>query len=400
MVREPSITTIELLHPTSPGWLIASSVIVLAAVGTPLGFLILRAMEAPAPLAMLLFPVGMLSLMFLPYAAFMAPWLSSGLETAVVSQSALTLRTTALGIPWSTRRFAASSVANVRFQPLPNLNRKLMHSITMDPGDLAFDYGGRTMRFGKWLRHEDGVAAAAALAEALSAERKRPVSAQPGDARELPPPRHKVVEHEAGVEIRMPFGNTPVTRRSFLMSFGGMFLVMPLLGLLLGSLFSATGESSGFALLMTLVPVVTVLVIVVPIVSVSLAAKERVSLSGGVLEVKTRPVLLTWMPARRFDTRYIHNLRYDPVIPAQDDLVELWSKYLKGNYGYIAFGYGAEQHRFGQAIDGPEAIEIVAALSAALARDPAAGTLARAAHDAALQPSIGDHAADPTGASN
>ncbi len=70
MVREPSITTIELLHPTSPGWLIASSVIVLAAVGTPLGFLILRAMEAPAPLAMLLFPVGMLSMMFLPYAAF------------------------------------------------------------------------------------------------------------------------------------------------------------------------------------------------------------------------------------------------------------------------------------------------------------------------------------------
>ncbi len=394
VATEEAGTTIELVHPTSRGWLIASFAIVLAAIGTLGGFLILRAMEAPAPLMMLLFPVGMLSMIFLPFAAFMAPWLSSGIETAVVSQGALTVRTTAWGIPWSARRFAVSAISAVRFQPLPNLNRKLMHSIVMDPGDLAFDYGGRTVRFGKWLQYDDGVAAAQALEEALDSERMRPISAQSGGVMELPPARHQVIEYDGGVEIRMPFGNTPVTRRSLLVSFGGMFLAMPVLGLLMGSTFSATGESQGFALLMTVVPLATVLVIVVPIMLVSLAAKERVRLSGGVLEIKTRPVLLTLLPARRFDTRYIHNLRYEPVIPSQDDLVELWSKYLKGNYGHIAFGYGAEQHRFGQAIDGPEAAEIADTLNVALARDPAAGTLARDAYEAALQAASGDYAAE------
>ncbi len=71
----------------------------------------------------------------------------------------------------------------------------------MDPGDLAFDYGGRTMRFGKWLRHEDGVAAAAALAEALSAERKRRSQHSRATRESCRHTRHKVVEHEAGVRF-------------------------------------------------------------------------------------------------------------------------------------------------------------------------------------------------------
>jgi len=77
-------------------------------------------------------------------------------------------------------------------------------------------------------------------------------------------------------------------------------------------------------------------------------------------------------------------VRYEPPAPVSDDIGAIWSKYLKGNHGQIAFGYGAEQHRFGQYVDGPEARDIADMLNAALAADPDAGTLALAAYQAGM----------------
>ena len=133
------------------------------------------------------------------------------------------------------------------------------------------------------------------------------------------------------------------------------------------------------------VPLVITLLIVAPIFGLSLSTKEVVRVSADTLEVRARPVLLTLMAPRRFDTRYVHSLRYEPVAPRRDDLATLYGMYMKGNYGHIVFGYGAEEHRFGQAVDGPEAREIVETITQTLAADPAAGTLAREAYDAAMR---------------
>jgi len=377
--QKPDGFLLEIAHPESTGWLVAGLVDVTLA----LGFALASITGASPMVSMLLLPFGMISLVFLPYGLFLTGWLSSGLESLHLSNGVLTVRSSALGIPWHTRRFDLSQVLDIRYQPIPNLNRRLMHTAAVDPGSIAFDYGGRTMRFGRWLDPDEARYAIGELSPALERARSdnAPVSEVPTLA--LPASRHRISRASETIIIRMPFGNTPLNRRVLAVGFGGMMLAVPLMGVAMGGMFTQLGTPQT-GTMVGVVFAATLLIIVVPVLAVSLSAKEIVSLSPGVLEVKTRPVVLTLLATRRFDTRYIHNLRYEPVLPADAGIGELWSTYFRGNYGQIVFGYGAEQHRFGQYIDGPEAQDIAMLLNVSLADDPAAGSLARAAYDAAM----------------
>jgi|GEM_PF-5408946 len=383
ITRDHTRTTITLRHPRSTGWLIAAWMILLSAVAFVLGAVLILLLDVPAELLSMLLPFGILPTMFLFYAVYLAAWLSSGREEAEVADGVLTIRTIALGVPWSTRRFAVRDVSHVRFQPLPAINRKVMYAIALEPGTIAFDHGGRTMRFGKWPSVEEGIAAAEALREAVEAATGSPAS----DAAMQPlrAMRHRITRTADGVTVTMPLGNTPMTRRTLLFSLSGIVFLMPLFSLFMLKLFADTRMDAGMIAIIVGMPLLVVLLFVAPIFGLSLSTREVVRVSGGTLEVRARPVLLTLMAPRRFDTRYVHSLRYEPVAPVSDDLATLYSTYMKGDYGHIAFGYGAEEHRFGQAVDGPEAREVVETIAQTLAADPAAGTLAREAYDAAMR---------------
>jgi len=372
------------LHPTSPGWLIAAIVDVGLVVGTLITFAVLPAAGGARLFGFLLLPFAMFSTVFLPYGLFMVLWLSSGVESVTVCGGEITVRSIALGIPWHTRRLLIAQVSNIRFDPLANLNRHLMPSITMDLGSLAFDYGKRTMRFGRWLDPREAQLAVDALATAIIEVGDASAPERLAGVMELPVSRIRASRADGNLEIRMPFGNTPVNRRATLVGFGGLFLALPMIGFVMGSTFSSVGAFPGFGGWMGLAITALVLVMVVPMLSLSLTAVEIATLSVGTFEIRSRPVFLTLMPARRFDTRYMHNVRYEAPAPATDDIGAIWSKYLKGNHGQIAFGYGAEQHRFGQYVDGPEARDIADMLNSALAADPDAGTLALAAYQAGM----------------
>lgn len=376
---------VDVRHPRSIGWLAASWVVTIWGVGALVAISLAVTCQARGYVVLFLFALGMPPMIFLPYALFMAPWLSSGHEIATVEDGLLILRSVALGVPGPARRFQLDHVHNLRFEPMPNLNRRLMHSIVMDPGSLAFDYGSRTVRFGRWLSGDEAQPAVAGLNTALTArwhESRDPVD--PGEAMilGLPLARHRITDANESLTVRMPFGNTPLNRRTLAVALVGMLVTMLTLGMVMGSLFS-DGRASSPRPLLGVLPIGIVLILVVPILVVSLLPVETARLSNGVLEVGPNYMVLTMVPKRRYDIRYIHNLRYEPLVPGGDDLAALWTKHFKGDYGQIAFGYGAEQHRLGQFLDAPEARQVAEALNVALSQDPSAGTLAWEAYQAA-----------------
>lgn len=381
--RAPGETVVELKHPHSPAWAVGSWVVTVLGVGAFVGIIGLAGAGGNV-LGLPLFGLGMVPMIFLPYAIFLGPWLSTGREVVTVGGGQLTIRMVALGIPWSTRRFDLAHVRDVRFAPLPNLNRALMHTLVLDPGSLAFDYGHRTVRFGRWLNTAEAAPAIEALTEALSAPGTETVGvvtgAATGPARPVPPARQRISDAKGALVVRMPFGNTPTNRRALGVSMGGLLIVMVAMSVSLGALFQRSTGSWAGALASVLV-----LVIAVPILGISLMSAETARLTADMLELGTSQVLLTMVGKRRFDVRYIHNLRYEPVPIVDNDLATIWSKYFKGEHGLIAFGYGAEQHRFGQYLDAPEAREVADALNEALRRNPAAGTLAWEAYQAGMR---------------
>lgn len=394
--------TVELLHPRSFGWLAAAWITSVWGLGALLGVATAAVSHAPAYPAFLPFALGMLPMIFLPYAVFMAPWLASGREIVRVEDGQLVINSVALGLSGPARRYRLRDVENLRFEPVPSLNRRLMHTIVLDPGSVAFDYGARTVRFGRWFSADEAAPALAALSAAIEVARRSRVgdASEGGEADVLPQSRVRISGAEGSLTVRMPFGNAPANRRALAVSLGGMIIVMLALSMTMGAAFAAA-NGSFLGPILGAMPIAMVAVIVLPILAASLASVETATLRGGVLEIGTTPVVLTMVAKRRFDTRYIHNIRYEPVVVDREDLAVIWSKYFEGAHGKIAFGYGAEQHRFGQSVDGPEAREIVAALTDALAADPAAGTLAWEAYQQVHGPSAGAQpaAADRTSAS-
>lgn len=376
-----STTRVVMRHAQSTGWLIGAAVIVAACLGSLVLLLVGR-----TPIAGLAaVPIGVISAMFLPYALFLLPWLASGEEVVDVSGGVLVVRERALGVTWSTRTYSADAVSDVRYEPVGNLNRKLGYAMVLDPGSIAFDHGTRSPRFGIWLDFEDAPPVVGALKTALVA---RAGSLLHEHALIAPPTTARVsfAQKRGGFEAKMPFGNSQASRRLVAVVSAGLVSGMVIMGLAFRALFAASGPMSGIgtAMLWTLAAASVIAIGMVALLQ--LTPVEVAAVRDGLLVLSTRPVVTTLVGTRKFDVRYLHNLRYEPPAPQKDDLAQLYTKYFKGDYGKIAFGYGAEQHRLGMALDGPEARLVADALNAELGKTPGAGSLAREAYDAVMQP--------------
>jgi hypothetical protein len=298
----------------------------------------------------------------------------------------LTLRTIAFGIPWNTRRFRTADVQELRCEPLPWLNRDDTQSLPIDPGAIAFDHGARTVRFGRGLGEHEARIAVAALCSAAEDPRGEPIG--PTDVhvpatRAPAKPRHRFMVAPGAFIVRMPFGNTPFNRSVHAVSQARLLMTLAMVGLAAAPIVSAVGASPRVKVLIGGLYLLAVTATVVSRSVVSLARVETARLSGGTLELTTRPVVVKWLGTSRIDIRTIDFLCHGPAVVRGGPFSFHFTAYNKEALGQIEIAHGGEHRHFGQYVDAPEAREIVDALNAELARDPATGELARAAREAA-----------------
>jgi hypothetical protein len=312
-----------------------------------------------------------------PWAAFVVAWIATGSEQVTVAHGVITIETSVLGLG-RTRHYALADARDVRVEPRVGVNRRIVAAYAYDRGAVAFDYGARSVRFGRRLSMREAEQVVEALEPALGeASGRRPAR---GDLEAPMPPRYRSRSGPEGVTVTMPFGNSPETLSMLTFVVLGlvpMVLVMPLT---LSASLAEIGASS--PMVFVSIAGITVLTMLM-VVGVTLLPREVATVRGGVLEARVAPTGVAWIPSRTYDVSYIHNVRRLPPEPPED-ATGMWVDYFKQQTGQVAFGYGPEQHRLGVQIDAPEARMIATEIETALAAQPGYGACAWEAYQRGL----------------
>ncbi len=370
----------------STGWLIGGLVYIL--VYSVLLVLMLAAITAGGLWVSLGALVGFLVAiagMGVPWVAFVVAWLATGSEEVTVSHGVITVDKSVLGFS-RTRRYARADARDMRVEPRVGMNRRIVLAYAFDQGAVAFDYGARSVRFGRRLSTWEGGQVVEALTPALTlSPERRPAR---DDLEEPMGSRCRTQQYGDGLKITMPFGNSPETLSMLWFIVIGLVPMLLIMPLSLSASLAEVGVSSPLVFVgiaaMTALTALTV-------IGFTLMPREIATVSAGQLSARVSPTGVAWIPPRSYDVRFIHNLRQLAPDPPQD-LTGMWADYFKQQTGQVAFGFGPEQHRFGTQIDAPEARMIVAELEPVLAAQPGYGSLAWEAYqrgiDAAEQSAL------------
>lgn len=308
-----------------------------------------------------------------PWAAFVIAWYATGSEEIVVAHGVATVRLRFLGMT-RTRHFALAEVRNLRVEPRVGMNRRLVLAYAYDRGAVAFDYGARTVRVGRRLSTWEAERVIQALGPALALfDGRRPAR---DDIEPMPEARFRIQERAEGIRVVMPFGNSPETLSVLALILLGLIPMVLIMPVSLSASLAEVGASSPY--IFAGVGLVT-LVVLLLVVALTLTPREIAEVGGGQLVLKVTPSGVAWIPARRFDVRFLHNMRRVAPEPPHD-MTGMWADYFKQQTGQVAFGFGPEQHRFGTQIDAPEARAICELVEQALAVQPGYQTLAADAY--------------------
>lgn len=97
--------------------------------------------------------------------AYLLLWGLSGTESVRRTPDSLVTRSFLLGIPISTREYAANEVKRLRYSPLPYMRPWNLWAAILG-GSVALDYGAMTFRFGIGLSEDDASEVLSAIAGA------------------------------------------------------------------------------------------------------------------------------------------------------------------------------------------------------------------------------------------
>ena len=363
----------------STGWLIGGLVYIL--VYSVLLVLMLAAITAGGLWVSLGALVGFLVAiagMAVPWVAFIVAWLATGSEEVTVAHGVITIDTRVLGLS-RTRHYALADARDMRVEPRVGMNRRIVLAYAFDQGAVAFDYGARSVRFGRRLSSWEGGQVVEALTPALTdSPDRRPAR---DDLMAPMGTRCRTEPYGDGLKVTMPFGNSPETLSMLWFIVLGLVPMLLIMPLSLSASLAEVGVSS--PLVFVAIAAMTAITALI-VIGFTLMPREIATVSAGRLGARVSPTGVAWIPPRSYDVRFIHNIRQIAPEP-QQDLTGMWVDYFKQQTGQVAFGFGPEQHRFGTQIDAPEARIIVAALEPALAAQPACGSLAWEAYQRGIE---------------
>jgi hypothetical protein len=313
-----------------------------------------------------------------PWVAFVVAWLATGSEQVTVAHGVVVKETRLLGLTRS-RRYALADARELRVEPRVGMNRRMAISYAYDRGVVAFDYGARSVRFGRRLSSWEGEQVIEALRPAIETQTdRRPART---DLEELPKPRYRTQPYRGGIKMTMPFGNSPETLSVLSLVALGLVPMLLIMPLALSASLAEVGMSSPFVFLgIAAMTSLTALMVL----GFTLMPQEIATVADGQLGAKVTPTGIAWIPPRSFDVRFVHNVRQLPPDPPED-VTGMWVDYFKQQTGHVAFGFGPEQHRLGTQIDAPEGRMIAEELEQALALQPGYGTLAWQAYQRGVQ---------------